>query len=249
MAVVLGIFILINKKKSTTVISFFVEMDRIVMDIIKYICSFFPAYIFVSFLELLISGQIAIISRCYIMMMMILGFAVFYVVTTKIISAVKYKVSIIDNFRYTFNIALIGFFSTSSMACLGNTRKTCISRFNTNEETLDFSLMIQQVFYKADVLICYICCFYGICQMFDVTYSISSYIIMTITVILMALVSPPVPGGAISIMTSLFLMASVPDSGVQLFVAIYFCVDMICTGAKGFCISDEMIALDRKLNT
>lgn len=83
--------------------------------------------------------------------------------------------------------------------------------------------------------------------MFGITFTFPGYIVMTTIIILMAIVVPPVPGGSIAIITSIFASSGFPSETTKLFISIYIFINMIVTGAKVFCVSDELFAIDRKI--
>lgn len=160
-----------------------------------------------------------------------------------------YKIPITKNIKNTLSIGLLGFITTSSIMCLSKNRDLCLNKYNLDEDRLDFSLIIQQIIYKIDVVSLYLCMNLGFCWIYGIKFSFSGYLVACLIIIIMGLVTPPIPGGAIAVCSSLFAMLGLPAKAMAIFVSVDIFLDMIGTGTKTMLISDELLSIDRKSNS
>ncbi|GEM_PF-4536675 len=247
LALLLGVFLLINKKRAGTVIRFFDELNRVVLAVIRFICSFMPFYIFISFSELLLSNHVADLKKCSLIPLTVLLFACIVIAVTKLVSKWQYNVPLPVNVKNSVSIALTGFLTCSSTACLEANRGLALDAYHVDEDHLQFTLIMQHLLNKVDVIISFLCFTFGLCSVFGVEYSLPGYVVMAFTVILLGMAVPPVPGSSIAVLTPLLLASSLPDEAVAIFTAIFVFTNMILTGTKVFCVGDDLIVLDKKI--
>ena len=245
-AIVLGAFLLIYRDRAKTLVKFFYEANLVVLEIFKSVCKLLPIYIFMSFLSLLLNNKISDLKECWVMFALEFVGCLIFLIIAKVISRIKYKVSIMENLKNSIPCGLIGFTTCSSIACLTNNREICLKQYNVDEETLEFSLIIQQIVYKIDMIATYLSFTFGFCWIYDIKFSILSYLSASILIILMGIITPPIPGAPIAVVSSIFVMAGLPAQAIAVFISVNVFTDMLATGTKTLCISDELLAIDRK---
>ena len=246
-AILIGVFMLIYKDKTKTLTACIDELNNVVLSIIRAVCTLLPGYIFIAFLNILVKDQLEELASCWMVFAFLLGYALVYIIITKLTTRAVCKIPLGQNLRESGKVGLMGFMTCSSIACLDKNRELTVNKFKANEENVSFAIVIQQIMYKPAIigsLAIWVLC---MMKVYGVQISITELIVILVTTFLMGVVAPPVPGGEIAVATALFASFNLPTTVLALFVSAYVFSDMILTGMQVTCVSDELVMMDRKL--
>ena len=244
-AILLGVFMLIYKNETRTLAQSIDDLNKVVMAVIRAVCSLIPVYIFVAFLQILLSGEISALKDCWIIYAILIGYSFAYILITKLISRFVCRIPLRVNLKNSAKIGMLGFMTGSSMACLDQNWSLVIRKYHADAENVNFAIVIQQILYKVDVigdLAIWVLC---MAKIYHLQISMMECIIVLMMVFLMGLVVPPVPGGTFSVATTLFASIGLPAVALELFISTGVFSNMIVTGMKTFCVSDELVMIDR----
>jgi Na+/H+-dicarboxylate symporter len=129
---------------------------------------------------------------------------------------------------------LTPFSLSSSAACVPMTTDVCINKLGIDEKLTYFAIPL-----GATVNMNGSCCYlimasYLFLKAAGIPMTFGIWLNIFVTVLLLAIGSPGVPGGAIINMTTIFSIVGVPSSAVALITSINQFVDMGCTSVNVF---------------
>ena len=247
MALLLGFFLLAMKSRTKNLTIFINEANQVMLAIVSWVCLGLPAYIYISFLTLFLDDKLSALKDGLIIFVMVAVVGFIYIASTKLITALRYHVPLRANLKYTMPVFLKTLGTDSSIASLEPNRQAAVKHFGVKEENVDFPLAISQLLYTVDMIIHYSCCIFCLTYIFDIKFNLLALVYMLINIFICSLATPPVAGSTIVLMSSLIVMAGLPDDALIIYSALFIVIDSLATAVKCCCVCDELVAIDQKM--
>lgn len=234
LGILFGIAMLFLGRKTEAVAQLVEQVNLIVQFLIELISMLVPYFIFIVLLEMQWSdtiGMMVKVGRLFIVFVFtVAAFAIFMLIYT----SVHNRVSPIMLFAKQLPTLLTGITTASSAACYGINLKSCRSKLGINDKITSFGLPLSMVSFKTCTALNYITMAIFFAKMYDVSVSVQWFIIMLFTAGILAIATPPIPGGAASSYTVLFLQLGIPAEAVAIALTCDTIFDFVATGTDQF---------------
>ncbi len=254
LAIVIGIAMLFLGKKTTSVARAVEQINYIVQFLIEIVSKLVPYFVFIVIIKLVWSGELESVvglGKFFV----ILFISIFVMVTTVIsFTALKNRVrplSLIKKGLPTFIIAVT---TASSAACFGENVTACETRYGIHNSITSFGLPFGIATFKPVAAMGYAIFALLFAEMYGVGVSISWVVVLIFTAGILAVATPPIPGGSLTAYTVLLTQMGIPVEALAMALACDAVFDFICTGIDQFMLpivllneADRLGMVDEKL--
>lgn len=234
LGILFGIAMLFLGRRTEFVAQLIEQINLIVQFLIEIVSVLVPYFIFIVLIEMQWSdtlGMMVKVGRLFIVFaVMVVAYASFMVVYTSI----RNKVSPIMLVAKQLPTLITGITTASSAACFGINLKSCKSKLGINDKITSFGLPLGMVASKTGTALNYITMAIFFAKVYGVNVSVQWFIIMLITAGVLAIATPPIPGGAASSYTVLFLQLGIPLEAVAIALTCDTIFDFVATGTDQF---------------
>ena len=247
-SIVVGLSMLILGNKTTTAASLVEQSNYIVNLIMETISKFVPYFIFMSVLGMIISDNFSILVQAYkILLVTVIGYVVAIAFYVGMISLRK-KVSpilLLKKLSQTFFIAVS---TASSSAAFASNMETCEKKLGIDKRIVNFGVPMGQIIYMIGGCILFMTAAMCMAEVYGVTISINWLVTALFISVILAIATPPIPGGSLTCYTLLFLQLNIPAEAVPIIIAVEVIMDFICTAVNLLCLQTELVELAGDLN-
>lgn len=236
-AVVIGIAMLFLGQKTDFVAKVVEQINYIVQFLIEAISKLVPVFIFIVLLKLMWSDMLGSLSGIGKLAGVFFGSVLLCAVGVVGITALKNRVSPLLLAKKGLNTLLIALSTASSAAAFGSNMNTAKREYGIDEKLCSFGIPLGVVTYKPNAALNYVmqCLFFA--EMYSLDISVSWIVILLITGIILAVATPPIPGGGMATYAVLFAQLGIPTEALAIALACETVFDFIITGFDQFGIS------------
>ena len=129
---------------------------------------------------------------------------------------------------------LISITTASSAAAFGTNLKACRDGYGIDEKIYSFGIPLGMVTFKPSTAVNYMVVSLFFAELYGISVSVSWIAVMMITVVILAVATPPIPGGAITSYTVLFAQLGIPVEALGVALACDAIFDFLDTGLDQF---------------
>jgi len=246
-AIIFGLAILVLDKKMSVVTSFVDQMNNLVQFIMGVMGGFVPFFVFVSVLNMIISGAIAtMLSTVKLVAILLLCLAVTLSLYICVL-AVRKKVSPLLLMKKMLPTFLIAFTTASSVAAFSTEVDTCIKKLGIDERVANFGVPLGNVLYRPGSAIYFMLLGLFAAEVYQVAITPVFLIMLIIMSTLLAIATPPFPGGALTCYSVLFVQLGIPLEALTIAVALDIVTDFIITSTDLIYFQIEIIEITDQL--
>ncbi len=254
LAVVIGIALLFLGQKTASVAKAVEQINYVVQVLIEFICKLVPFFIFVVIIEMMWSDKADALKTVGKFFAVFIACVVFAIVIMLVYTGIRNHVNPIALFKKGLPTLLIALTTASSAAAFGSNISACQKAYGIEEKMTAFGIPLGMVIFKPATAISYLVISLYSYSEYNSEVSVSWFIIMIFTAAILAIATPPVPGGAIRAYTVIFAQLGIPVEALTIAIACDTFLDFIATGADQFLIplgllnqSEKLGMIDRKI--
>ena len=210
MAIGLGLLILILGERVEDTSRLASQLSTIVQLGMAYASSLAPYLVFVCLLQMSLTDLAP--AGWSVMKIFLLGTGTEFLVQLLFTSCLSYTTRMSPGKigRTMLPVYLAALSTASAAAVFGDNRRCCIQQLGIQEKLADFGVPLMQTLLKAGAVTNYLILALGMAELFNVPINPSWLLVAALMSILLALASPPVPGGLATCLTILFFQLGIP---------------------------------------
>lgn len=236
LAVVIGIAMLFLGQKTKAVAKAIEQINLIVQFLIEFISRLVPYFIFIVTVSMIWSDSLGIFFKLIklfaIFLIMVLTMLVIYIAITSI----RNKISPFLLIKKGLPTLFIALTTVSSAAAFGTNVKACRNQYGIDDTISSFGIPLGMVTFKPATALSYLMIALFYAEIYNIEISVSWVLVMILSVGILAIATPPVPGGALTAYTVLFSQLGIPTEAIAVVLAIDTIFDFIDTGIDQFLI-------------
>lgn len=239
LGVCIGAALLVLGQRVLAVQEFVIQVNEVMNFLMGVVGKLVPVFVFLSIFNLLLSEQADYLGIMKILLIAIPGCLALCLIYVMAI-AVTYKVSpalLVKKLLPTF---LVGLSTSSSSAAFGINLETCVKELGIPKKVANFAIPLGQVLYKPDCVLCFMTIALCMAEYYHVDITIMWLITAVLTTVLLAMATPPVPGGMLSVFTVMFAQLGIPGEAIALAVAVNSILDFVMTAVSLTCLQTEV---------
>ena len=247
LAVAVGIAMLFLGQKTDFVAKIVEQINFIVQFLIEAICRLVPGFLFIVLLKLIWSDMLRSLSGIGKLLAAFLGSALLATLIIIIYTALKNKVNPARLIKKGMPTLLIALSTASSAAAFGNNMNAARKEYGIDEKLCSFGIPLGVVTFKPTSALNYMaqCLFFA--EVYRVDVSVSWIVIMMLMSIVLAIATPPIPGGGMATYAVLFAQLGIPTEALAIALACETVFDFVVTGFDQFGISFVLLNMAGKL--
>lgn len=247
LAVVIGIAMLFLGKKTTAVAKAVEQINYIVQYLIEFISRLVPYFIFIVIINVIWSdsaSSIAGVGKFFAvgaLSIMLSGFAVL------IVTSVRMKANPLELLKKGIPTFIIALTTASSAAAFGTNMNACRNQYGISDTISSFGIPLGIVALKPATAINYISAALFFATVYHIEISVTWVVMLIFSVGILAIATPPIPGGAMTAYTVLFTQLGIPPQAIAIALACDALFDFVDTGFDQFMLPLVILPQANKL--
>ena len=126
--------------------------------------------------------------------------------------------------------------------------ETCEKKLGIDKRVVNFGVPMGQIIYMIGGCILFMTAAMCMAEAYGVTISLNWLLTALFISVVLAIATPPIPGGSLTCYTLLFLQLNIPAEAVPIIIAVEVIMDFICTAVNLLCLQTELVELAGDLN-
>ena len=240
MGVVVGIAVVMMRDRVSALMDVVDQANAIVQMILGAVSSILPVFVFTSILCLILDGAFAQSAAGMLSAIIVGSLVVFVEVGIELLSMLRLGASPVKAAKKLLQPFLVGLSTASSAAALPMTVDACKQKLGIDGKLVDFAVPVGTVVFMPHAASSFIVVSIFAAQLYGVELSVGAVILCVINAVVLSVAAPPIPGGALSCYTLMFMQLGIPVEALALAVAIGTVHDFVGTGG---CQTDLAIQL------
>lgn len=247
-AVVIGLAMLVLGAKTSTVAAFVEQSNSVVQLIMEAVSGMIPFFVFGSIFNLILSGSISmLLQSSKLLPIMLLGHVLVCAVYLLLVCARK-RVSLPVFAKKVAPTFLIGLSTASSAAAYSTNVECCEKKLGIDRQIINFGIPLGQVVFMPGASVIFLSAGLCMAEVYGVPISPTWLISALLITVVLAVAAPPVPGGALTCYTMLFLQLDIPSEAVAITIALNVILEFFGTAVDLFCLQAELVELAGSLD-
>lgn len=241
LGICVGTALLILGERTAAVQNFVMQTNEVIRFLMSALGRLVPLFVFLSLFDLLLSDVgsgffsllkvfIIAIPGCFLL-------TLFYV----FVAATRLSVSPVLLIRKMLPTYLIAMMTASSAAALTTNLETCEKELGIPKKVADFAIPLGQVLYKPGFVVGLFGVALSMAESYGVSITPQFLVMAVLTMGLLAMATPPIPGGSLSVFTVMFAQLGIPAGAVALAVAANAILDFFMTAAGLACLQVQVM--------
>lgn len=247
LAIVIGIAMLFLGQKTTAVAKAVEQINYIVQFLIEFISKLVPYFIFVVLLKMIWADTASVLINVGKVFVYFIPIVIIMAIGVISFTAISNKISpllLIKKGIPTFIIALT---TASSAAAFGTNMNACKRGYGIDDKISSFGIPFGMIAFKPSTALNYMVAAMFFANMYKVEISASWIVMMILSVGILALATPPIPGGSMTAYTVLFTQLGIPPQAIALVLACDALFDFIGTGFDQFLLPMALLNQSNKM--
>lgn len=240
MGVCIGIALLALGQRVMAVQEFVVQANEVMNYLMRMIGRCVPVFVFLSIFNLLLGSEVSYGGILKILLLAVPG-CLLLCLTYIAIIAIKCRISPALLFRKLFPVFLVGLSTASSAAAFATILETCVKKLGIPKKVVNFAIPLGQVLYKPDCVISFTAIALCMAEYYHVEITVMWLLTAVLTIGLLSMAVPPIPGGTLSVYTILFAQLGIPGEAIALAVAVDSVMDFVMTATGLTCLQSEVL--------
>ncbi len=207
-----------------------------------------PLFVFTCVLDLCISGGFERFNGVGKQLLLCLAAIILIVFGYAYAVSRKTRVSIPLLLKKLLPTFLVAVTTASSAAAFAINTETCKRKLGISEKLVDFGVPLGQVLYMPMGAIAFLLSALCIGQMYGVVITPMWLLVAVLVSGILAIATPPIPGGALSCYTILFLQLGIPTPGIALAISIDLVLDFLLTAINLYCLQTHLVLLAQDMD-
>lgn len=242
-----GASLLVLGKQTEVVAQTIEQINYILQLLMEVISNLVPYFIFIVLVQMIWSDTLNVVLSAWKPVVVFLVLIFLVAAALVLYAAAQNKMSPALILRKSLPTFIIGMTTASSVATFGTCVNTCEKKLGVSENIAGFGVPLGIVMFPpATALYFIIICVYT-AEVYGVECSAVWFILAIFTGVVLAIASPPIPGGTLTCYTILFTQLGLPEEALVVALALDVLCDFVATGANMFCLQVELLIQAKKM--
>lgn len=247
-ATIVGLAMLILGHKTTVAASFVEQSNYIVQLIMETVSGMIPLFVFGSVLNMILGGNLSILLKATkVFPIMLIGMAV-CVAAYLLLVSIRKKIKVVALVKKLLPTFLIGLTTASSAAAFGTNTECCENKLGIDKRIVNFGVPLGQVVFMPGAAVLFITAGLCMAEVYGTAISPTWMITLLIISVILAVAAPPVPGGALTCYTILFMQLNIPTEALAITIALNVIFEFFATAVNLLCLQTELVELAGELD-
>ena len=243
LAALVGIAMLLLENKTAVAADVIDQSNRIVQRIMEIFSRLIPFFVFGSIFSMIVGGNFsALISMGKLLLMVVLGDLVISFLYLLLVS-LRRKVPLKLLLKKALPATMIAFGSASSSAAMASNLENCRTKLGIDRKIVNFGVPLGQVVFMPGCIVLFLTAGLYMAQAYGIELTVGRLITAMIVTVMLSIAAPPVPGGALTCYTMLFLQLGIPAEAMAELITFNIVLEFFTTGTNLFTLQMELTDL------
>ena len=247
MAVAVGLALLVLGEKTAALRTLVEQVNTGVQFMMGVVSRYIPLFVFVSLLSLMLSNALSDLGGVVKGLLLGVAACLVWPLLYALWACLRLKAPVPLVLRKLLPTFLIALTTASSAAALTTNLETCEGKLGISGRIVQFAVPLGQVLFKTGAAAGYLMLALGLAEFYGVPISLPWIVTGVLTSGLLAIATPPVPGGGLTCYTVLLTQMGIPAQAVGLAVAGNVILEFFMTSCGLSCLQSELMLSAHKL--
>ena len=241
LSIVIGIALLFLGRQTSSVAKAIEQVNYLVQFLMDFISRLVPAVIFLVILNLIWSGDLGILSSAWRLLIVLIAAFLVMAAVFLLYTAIRQRVSPVILLRKSMPTFLVALATASSAAAFSSNMTTCEKKFGISSSLCSFGIPLGMVMHKPVAAVYNLLLVFFFAAKYDVSCSLTWIIIAALISAVLAIATPPIPGGGAAAYTILFMQLGIPTEALAVALTIDILTDFLVTAFEMFVLPFTLI--------
>lgn len=242
-----GAALLILGKQTEAVARAIEQINYVVQFLMELISNLVPFFIFIVLVQMIWSGTLDVVLSAWKPLLVFLLIVLVIAAAMVLLAAQRGRVSPMLMLKKSFPTFIIGMTTASSVATFGTCANTCEKKLGVSDHITSFGVPLGIVMFPpATAMYFIIICIYA-AAINAVECSLVWFVLAIFSAAVLAIASPPIPGGTLTCYTIMFTQLGLPAEALVVALALDVLCDFVATGMNMFCLQMELVIQSKNM--
>ncbi|MDO9493871.1 dicarboxylate/amino acid:cation symporter [Acetobacterium sp.] len=247
LAIIGGIVMLTLKGRFPNFTRIITEGNLIFSTILDAVCALMPGVVFISILNMMISGEGAALLGAFGLIALLLGSFLIIDLVMLLSVVVTQKISPLAYLKSAAPFLLIALSTASSSATFASHTATALGKQKIRNYVVHFSIPVGVLFNKQDAIPMLLLTALFVGNIYGISFSLPDMIPVLILCMILSVAVPPSPGMGAFLFTIVFNLLGIPMEGLALAVTIAIFLDYPATASNVMTTNIGMLHTEHRL--
>ncbi|MDO4983658.1 MAG: cation:dicarboxylase symporter family transporter [Eubacteriales bacterium] len=230
MALIFGFAMLFLGQRTSSVAKAVEQINYIIQFIIGFISKLVPYFIFIVVVSMIWSDAADVFVSARSLILVFLLTVLVSQLLILLVTAVRNRVSPLLLLKKNMTTFIIALTTASSAAAFAYSLRTCKEEFGIDDSISSFGVPLGVVMFKPATALNYLVTAVFFAKYYSIDISASWVVSLVFCSSVLAMATPPIPGGAMTSYAVLFAQLRIPSEALAVALACYTLFDFIDTG-------------------
>ena len=229
MAIVIGIAMLYLGKQTRSVARAIEEVNLLVQFLMEIIARLVPYVIFLVIINMIWSDSVSVFISTWKLILTLAAGCIGIASVFLTVTSIKRKVSLPLLIRKSMPTFLVALTTASSAAAFSSNVTTCEKKFGIDESLIRFGIPLGMVMHKPVAAVYNLFVLFFFAKQYDVSCSVSWICVAVFISSIIAIATPPIPGGGAVAYSILFTQMGIPTEALAIALSLDVITDFLIT--------------------
>jgi len=246
LAIVVGIGMLVLGKKVSSLSKVIEQANLLLQHLLAGISKLVPILIFVVIVTLFWANSFDVLLSAWKFFVILVGGTVAICLVLLLITCLRYKISLPKLMKKINPSVVVATLTACTTATLETSMDICSDKLGIKRSLVNFGVPLGMVIQNPINCFSYFIMTLFCASTYGVECSVVWYISALICCIILAIATPPIPGGGIVVFTMLFLQLGIPLEAIAIVSAMNMIADFLTTGGDVLFLFPSLIRVADK---
>lgn len=232
LAIVTGIVMLTLQGRFPSITRIITESNLIFSTILDAVCTLMPLVVFISILNMMVSGEgIALLGAFRLVALILVSYLIINLIILASVAIIE-KITPLDYLKTAAPFLLVAMSTASSSATFASHTAAALGKQKIRDYIVHFSIPVGVLFNKQDAIPLLILTSPFVGQIYGINFTIAEMIPVVVLCMILSVAVPPSPGMGAFIFTIVFNLLGIPLEGLALAVTIAIFMDYPATASN-----------------
>ena len=229
MAIVIGIAMLYLGKQTSSVARAIEQVNLLVQFLMEVIARLVPYVIFLVIVNMIWSDTVSVFISTWKLILVLAAACVAISAVFLAVTSSKRKVSLFVLLKKSMPTFLVALTTASSAAAFSSNVTTCEKKFGIDESLIRFGIPLGMVMHKPVAAVYNLFILFFFAAQYDVSCSVGWICVAVFISSIIAIATPPIPGGGAVAYSILFMQMGIPSEALAIALALDVITDFLIT--------------------
>ena len=241
LAIVIGIALLFLGRKTSAVARAVEQVNYLVQFLMEVISRLVPFVIFLVIVNLIWSGDLGVLSSIWQLLLIFLGAVIVTGAAFLLSVSIRHKVRPGLLLGKNMNTFLTALATASSAAAFSSNMSTCEKKLGVESSLCSFGIPLGMVMHKPIAAIYNLLMVFYFAAVYHVHCSATWIVLAVVVSAIVAVATPPIPGGGAVAYAILFAQMGIPTEAMAVAFTIDMLTDFAITAFEMFCLPFSLV--------